>query len=1198
MNSFALLLAACLLTSQQLLAQTAPVSIDFNLRTPAWADGFNADVVITNNSDIAITGWTVAFDLPVAGFSNSWNATEGASTATRKVFSNISTNAKINPGASRSFGFTAIGAFSVPATNFTFNDLAPAANIPALSIADHSAPEGNTSNERVFNVSLSSVANTAVTVDWATEDVTALADQDYTTASGSLTFAAGELTKNIAVTILGDAQEEPNETFHIVLNNANGAPINKATAIGTLVNDDFAPGLSITGGSVIEGDPGNNLDLTFTVTLSPPAENPVSVDYASSSGTATSGTDFTPVSGILLFNPGETTKTITTPIIGDSDQEFPETLTITLTNPTGGSTIRTAQAIGSIYDNDGSGSGGKPQTGNYNFAEVLQKSLQFYDAQRSGKLPDDFRIPWRGHSALTDGSDVDLNLTGGFYDAGDHVKFGLPMAYSLTMLAWGGVEYPDAYLETGQQNHLLGVLKWGADYLLKCHVRNPDGSTAAFYGQVGEGNADHAYWGRAESMQMARPAYKIDAENPGSDLAAETAAALAATSMLLQSTEPAYAEQLLDHAEALYAFADAHRGKYSDSIPQAANFYNSWSGFQDELTWGAIWLYRATGNAAYLTKAALEYDSLSGGGAGNHSYQWSLSWDDKSYACYVLMAQLDGGASYRADAERWLDYWTIGVNGQKVSTTPGGLAWRDQWGTLRYAANTAFCAGVYADHVNDPENRYSDFARSQIEYALGSNPAGRSYVCGFGNNPPVNPHHRNSHASVTNDINTPANNRHVLSGALVGGPDITDTYIDDRTDYVQNEVAMDYNAGFTGALARLYQNYGGYTLGETITPPIPITLLHESMDDFPTGAKTDIEWKALWLGTKWANGSDEGRLSVDENIAYGGNGKAVRVLYPQGGQQSGGSGAQWFIDLDGEYQELYFSYWVRFENDFDFVLGGKLPGLGGGNSFDDRTNEWSGRLMWREQGKAEFYLHAPAENDYDPGTRFWWNTEGFQATFVPGRWHHIEMRYRLNTPGQFDGLMEGWFDGVKAASYPAFYFRDAPTSGAQIAWVFFSTFFGGSSSDIWQANKDEYATFDEFTVSNQRIGYPGIPHDVDADHLPNIWELEFFGNDTSAVSSQDSDGDGNNNLDEFIAGTDPINAADSFSATVMPLSDGMIGIRANGKAGHIYRLHHSTDLSIWKVVDETGTLEIDQQIDFLRPSESPGSFFRVSVTRP
>ena len=96
---------------------------------------------------------------------------------------------------------------------------------------------------------------------------------------------------------------------------------------------------------------------------------------------------------------------------------------------------------------------------------------------------------------------------------------------------------------------------------------------------------------------MNRPAFKIDAANPGSDLAAETAAALAATAMVFQPTDAAYAAQCLDHAQALYAFADAHRGKYSDAIPNAAAFYNSWSGYRDELAWGALWLHRATGHA-------------------------------------------------------------------------------------------------------------------------------------------------------------------------------------------------------------------------------------------------------------------------------------------------------------------------------------------------------------------------------------------------------------------------------------------------------------------------------------------------------------------------------------------------------------------------------------------------------------------------
>jgi hypothetical protein len=732
---------------------------------------------------------------------------------------------------------------------------------------------------------------------------------------------------------------------------------------------------------------------------------------------------------------------------------------------------------------------------------------------------------------------------------------------------------------------------------MKCHVRNPDGSTAAFYGQVGDGNADHSYWGRAESMSMSRPAFRIDATNPGSDLAAETDASLAATSMLFQATEPAYAALLLDHARALYAFADAHRGKYSDSIPNAADFYRSWSGYQDELAWGAIWLHRATGEAAYLARARTAYQALSGGGAGNHPYQWALSWDDKSFGCYILMAMVDGGPAYRADAERWLDYWSVGVNGQKVPTTPGGLAWRDQWGALRYAANTAFCALVYADRVNNPSNRYSEFARAQIEYALGANPAGRSYVCGFGNNPPMNPHHRNAHASVSNNIHSPVNNRHVLFGALVGGPGFNDGYVDDRTDYVQNEVAMDYNAGFTGAVARLYQEFGGFTLDETVDAAPLASLLHATMDDFPTGPKTDDEWKALWPGTNWANGPDEGRVSVEDRIAYGGGGKAARILYPKGGMQSGNSGAQWFADLNGGAEDLYFSYWVRFDEGFDFVLGGKLPGLGGAVSFEDRTHEWSGRLMWRENGKAEFYIHVPAGNEYDPGERFWWNTEGYQARFIPGRWHHIEIHLRLNSPGQFDGLMEGWFDGVKAAHYPAFYFRDSPTSSMKIAWVFFSTFFGGSSSAVWQATKDEHATFDELIVSTRRIGYPGMPADVDADGLPNEWEMAFFGDETIASAEDDSDGDGARNLDEHIAGTHPRNGQDRFHSTALVAPGGRIQLQVDGKAGRLYLLQRSADLATWIDVIGSPLLSVDQKIAFEGSTDASGTFYRIGVSK-
>lgn len=450
----------------------------------------------------------------------------------------------------------------------------------------------------------------------------------------------------------------------------------------------------------------------------------------------------------------------------------------------------------------------------FNYAEALQKSVWFYDAQRSGPLSPDSRVPWRGDSGLDDGRAEGVDLTGGWYDAGDHVKFGLPMAASATLLAWGVIEYGEGYERSGQLPYLLDNLRWVADWLVKAHTA-PD----ELWGQVGQGAADHGWWGPAEVMPMARPAFRIDADHPGSDLAGEAAAALAAVSIVFRDADPAYADELLRHARELYAFADVHRGRYSDSITDAQAYYNSWSGYHDELVWGALWLHLATGEAAWLRRAEAGYPEI----AGKHV--WTHAWDDKSYGSYVLLARLTGDARYRRDAENWLDFWTTGFGGERVTYTPGGLAWLDSWGALRYAANTAFIAMIYADWLRaegqDPERaaRYFDFAERQIDYVLGNNPQRRSYVVGFGENPPRNPHHRTAHGSWADSLAVPADNRHVLYGALVGGPDQQDGYADDRGDYVKNEVTTDYNAGFTGALARLVLAHGGEPLAD-FPPPV------------------------------------------------------------------------------------------------------------------------------------------------------------------------------------------------------------------------------------------------------------------------------------------------------------------------------------------------------------------------------------------
>ncbi|OPZ93260.1 MAG: Endoglucanase G precursor [Firmicutes bacterium ADurb.Bin419] len=102
---------------------------------------------------------------------------------------------------------------------------------------------------------------------------------------------------------------------------------------------------------------------------------------------------------------------------------------------------------------------------------------------------------------------------------------------------------------------------------------------------------------------------------------------------------------------------------------------------------------------------------------------------------------------------------------------------------------------------------YTNFAKQQVDYALGS--TGMSYMIGYGDKYPQHPHHRTAQSSWCDSMNVPKYHRHTLVGALVGGPGSSDDYSDMVSDYVSNEVACDYNAGFVGALAKFYDEYGG-----------------------------------------------------------------------------------------------------------------------------------------------------------------------------------------------------------------------------------------------------------------------------------------------------------------------------------------------------------------------------------------------------
>jgi hypothetical protein len=222
---------------------------------------------------------------------------------------------------------------------------------PDITINDVTVTEGDTGTKTVdFTVTLSASSTQTVTVDYATSDGTATAGSDYQSASGMLTFNPGETSKPITINIIGDTLDEPNETFFVNLANAANAVIADGQGQGTITDNDAAPTISINDASVAEGNSATT-PADFTVTLSAPSSFTVTVSYATADGSASNPGDYQSTSGTLTFAPGETTKTITVPVNGDTTFESNETFLVNLTTPVN-ATIADGQGQGTITNDD------------------------------------------------------------------------------------------------------------------------------------------------------------------------------------------------------------------------------------------------------------------------------------------------------------------------------------------------------------------------------------------------------------------------------------------------------------------------------------------------------------------------------------------------------------------------------------------------------------------------------------------------------------------------------------------------------------------------------------------------------------------------------------------------------------------------------------------------------------------------------
>ena len=461
----------------------------------------------------------------------------------------------------------------------------------------------------------------------------------------------------------------------------------------------------------------------------------------------------------------------------------------------------------------------------YNFAKLLQESLYFYDGNMCGTDVDEYSaFSWRGNCHTYDshvtynGKTVDVS--GGYHDAGDHVKFGLPQGYAATVLALGYYQFADAYDELGQTAHFNTIMDYFCDYFTRCTIYKEGTDTVeAFCYQVGDGDSDHAKWEAPEGQTIGRPAFFATTSNPATDEVSVAVAALALQAANYQKQGGAEAlaksKAYLKTAEDLFDFAKNCSNKQV-ATQGASPFYKS-NNWEDDYCAAASALYAATGKEIYKQERDAYYGKLNTG--------WCLTWDNTWPVAAVLKDDYTAVSAFASYGSK---------------NTKQGFKLIDGWGSARYNASAQFMGLIY-DQANQKlsmtDGNYSSWATGQMKYLLGNNKAKRCFVVGYNENAAKYPHHRA--ASRSNDAGQVREDHYTLLGALVGGPsDEYDTYADNQADYNCNEVALDYNAGLVGAAAGLY-------------------LLHKGEEAYPSDLATEAELESIGVEKYYGTSSGE-----------------------------------------------------------------------------------------------------------------------------------------------------------------------------------------------------------------------------------------------------------------------------------------------------------------------------------------------------
>ncbi|MCR5599514.1 MAG: glycoside hydrolase family 9 protein [Ruminococcus sp.] len=608
--------------------------------------------------------------------------------------------------------------------------------------------------------------------------------------------------------------------------------------------------------------------------------------------------------------------------------------------------------------------------------------------------------------------DGTIDVAGGFHDAGDHVEFGMPENYTAATLGWGYYEYRDVYDKLKQDKHIETILRHFNDYLMKCTFRDKDGTVIAHCYQVGEGNIDHKIWNSPEVDTMPRPAFFLTAEKPQTDYVVSACASLAINYLNFKDTDPEYAEKSLDYAKALWNFANDNPKELSDNKDGPVQFYGS-SKWEDDYCWAAAWMYLATGDASVFDYAVKIFDYYAPSG-------WCYCWNDMWSGAGVMWAvinqkypELDLVQKIR-DAQGknkyvFKDFWDDDCVGKCLKTwqkkeTPQGFAHLDTWGSCRYNTAMQMICLLYDKYKNDGKpSEWSEWAKKQMNYILGDNNtkfkeraqysvlAGkngaegpRCYIVGYNDISVKNPHHRAASGLIMAE--DPREQKHILWGALAGGPDTADAHQDETREYTENEVTIDYNAALPAAAAGLYALYG--TPDMAITENFPPTDEKRSYGIVNGEGGGSGYWiEAVGVDKPNLNGDGSGTTQVSFKVLTGESNPSkktsvryffnvsemkkgidglgeVRELYDQAYTEDG-EGANGTLTGPFKYDKVPDTYYVEISWDgYIIANSGKKYQFDLGMYYGDvwdPTNDWSYKGLEIGDSTAFFAVDDPPE---------------------------------------------------------------------------------------------------------------------------------------------------------------------------------------------------------------------------------------------